>query len=76
MHDQELDDVKRIKDEKDKLNAEKETLEKDIIELSKENISKEEILLAIKVEMKMLQDKLLKIKETNVGFDDKNVQTD
>ena len=51
LHGKELDDVKKIKDENDKLNSEKETLEKEIVEINKENISKEEILLAVKVEM-------------------------
>ena len=38
LHGKELDDVKKIKDENDKLNSEKETLEKQIVEINKENI--------------------------------------
>ena len=67
-------DIDKILKEKDELNLENKTLEKEIIEIQKENVSKEENLEAIKLEMKVYEEKLLKLEEKKA--EEKNVQTD
>ena len=71
---EELNDVKKISEEKEKLNFEKESLEKEVIEIQKQNISKEEALKSIMIEMKVLKEKLNKFEEKDT--DEKNWQTD
>jgi hypothetical protein len=57
-----------------KLNSEKEALEKEIIEINKENVTKEENRVVINNEMKIYEEKLLKL--NNKKVEEKIIQTD
>ena len=62
--------------EREELLNEKDTLEKDISELQKENKFKEEMIKTINIEKEMLENKILKLKEEKAEVVSTNVQTD
>ena len=72
----ELAGVKKMLEEKDKLNSDNECLEKEILEIQKDNNLKEENLKAIETELICLKDKLAKVKEKNISVNEIFTQTD
>ena len=73
-----LENAKQILKEKELLTTEKESLEKEVLDIQKENDLKEEKLKHIEMEMNNLKERLSKFTEdkVNVHVDDKNIQTD
>ena len=69
-----LDNAQKILKEKEQLIVEKDSLEQEIIEIQKENQLKEEKLESIKVEMGLLENKMLECKESKIEVKEKNVQ--
>ena len=71
-----LENAKQILKEKEHLTAEKDSLEKEVIDIQKENKEKEELLKSIEMEMNILEERLSKFAEAKDNVDDKNIQTD
>ena len=74
LQSKDISGVKKISEENEQLILDKETLEREVVEIQKENILKEENLKTIMNEMKFLEEKHSKNKEKKV--EEKNSQTD
>ena len=76
LQGKEMHNLENISTERERLVLENQSLEKDILDLQRVNNSKEDDLKAIKIEMEILEDKIVKLKENEVTVDEKSNQTD